>query len=396
MGGNQAKQLKFVKQANPHLDWQIIDELGSGTYGKVHKVRHRTTGDVAAAKSAPIAEDQLFNFADEVAILATCRHPAITGFVDGFYYDSHLWLLIEVCSGGSLSDIMRRRNTPMTEEQNRCICRQLLDGLAFLHGQLVIHRDLNASNILLGDGGLVKLADFGVSAKLKGEQRKRTSFIGTPNWMAPEVVACEKSKATPYGFEVDIWSFGITLIELAERRAPFHDVHPMKVLFKIVSAPPPTFTEPERWSPACNEFLSKCVIKDPYKRPQAVVLLQHEFVQIKDSTGPLLELLPGEQVKTRVEQPDSLPDSPVKEEEPQPPQRPARRASAASSTSSASTSVSPQRPPPRSVPPPIIPAKQAPSVPIVPIAPPESTPAPAPAPAMAVPTGQHPQQRQPV
>eukprot|EP00048_Salpingoeca_helianthica_P016871 m.234613 g.234613 ORF g.234613 m.234613 type:complete len:317 (+) comp19691_c0_seq1:2-952(+) len=269
--------------------WTMSTRLGAGSYGAVHKVTRG--GQVAAAKIATIQkEGELATFQSEVSILVACQNPNITNFIDGYYFENTVWIIIELCTGGSLSDVLSlRKPRGLEEPQIQCIAFQLLRGIEFLHSKFVIHRDINASNILLSEGGLIKLADFGVSMKCKGEPR-RSSFIGSPHWMAPEVVACEQSKKNTYGTSCDIWSLGVTLLELADGRAPNSDLHPMKVLFKIASAPPPTLVAPDAWSPMFNEFLRNALVKDPTARPTATALLPHPFVRGHSAVEPLVAL----------------------------------------------------------------------------------------------------------
>lgn len=291
MGGGGSK-IRNLQCENPATTWQIISDLGSGTYGKVSLVREKTTNAMAAAKIAPIAnEETLQDFATEIAILQSCKHPGITNFVSVYYFENNLWILIEACKGGSLSDILKKRKAGFLERQIKCAAFQMLEALDFLHSHSVIHRDLNASNTLLAEGGLVKIADFGVSAKNKAPGQRRTTFIGSPNWMAPEVVICENSKTVPYSSACDIWSFGITLIEFAEIKPPNSDLHPIKVLFKIASSPPPRLSAEEKWSATFCDFLRLVLIKDQFERPSAIDLLRHSFAKDQSQKEPLIELL---------------------------------------------------------------------------------------------------------
>lgn len=279
MGGGGSK-FKHINRENPLRTWAITGELGSGTYGKVHAVRHRETRQEAAAKVAPIKdEDQLMNFHAEICILHDCHHENMTNFIDAFYDEGNLWILIEQCVGGALKDVIRKRKRGLAEAEIRCCAYQMLSGLAYLHENNVVHRDINASNTLLAAGGVVKLADFGVSARLKTEASRRTSFIGSPHWMAPEVVRCENSQENPYTNVCDVWSFGITCIELAEQNPPNSDLHPMKVLFKITGGPPPTLADPKAWSASFPAFLATALVKDPAQRPGARQLQAHEFAR---------------------------------------------------------------------------------------------------------------------
>lgn len=289
MGGGPSR-LRHLQRENPSLTWLILSDLGSGSYGKVHLVRNRSTGEQAAAKVASLQkESQLETFMDEVKILVSCRHTNITNFLGGYFHDNTLWILIEVCTGGSLAAIIKKKKAGLEEPQIQCIAYQVLRALEFLHASLVVHRDINGSNVLLAEGGLIKVADFGVSAMCKGEIR-RSSFIGSPNWMAPEVIACENSRAHVYGASADVWSLGATLIELAETKAPYFDLHPVKVLLKIANSPPPTLAQPERWSPMFAEMLKAAMDKDPRTRQPASKLLLHPFCRDQSAVSSLVAL----------------------------------------------------------------------------------------------------------
>uniref|UniRef100_A0A8C4ZP62 non-specific serine/threonine protein kinase n=1 Tax=Gadus morhua TaxID=8049 RepID=A0A8C4ZP62_GADMO len=232
------KQYEHVhRDEDPEEIWEIIGELGDGAFGKVFKI------------------------------------------------------LIEFCAGGAVDAIMLELERPLTEPQIRVVCRQTLEALAYLHDNKVIHRDLKAGNILLSASGDVKLADFGVSAKNTKTLQRRDSFIGTPYWMAPEVVMCETSKDRPYDFKADIWSLGVTLIELAQIEPPNHEMNPMRVLLKIAKSEPPTLMQPSRWSPEFRDFLRKALDKNVDQRWGTAQLLQHPFVSSVAENRPLRELV---------------------------------------------------------------------------------------------------------
>uniref|UniRef100_A0A667XY79 non-specific serine/threonine protein kinase n=1 Tax=Myripristis murdjan TaxID=586833 RepID=A0A667XY79_9TELE len=236
------KQYEHVhRDVNPEEIWEIIGELGDGAFGKVYKAQNKQNGTLAAAKVIDTkTEEELEDYMVEIDILASCNHHHIVKLLDAFYYETKLWILIEFCAGGAVDAIMLELERPLTEPQIRVVCKQTLEALAYLHENKVIHRDLKAGNILLSLDGDVKLADFGVSAKNTKTLQRRDSFIGTPYWMAPEVVMCETSKDRPYDYKADIWSLGVTLIELAQIEPPNHEMNPMRVLLKIAKSEPPT------------------------------------------------------------------------------------------------------------------------------------------------------------
>ncbi|XP_031410359.1 STE20-like serine/threonine-protein kinase isoform X2 [Meleagris gallopavo] len=226
----------------------------------------------------------------EIDILASCDHPNIVKLLDAFYYENNLWILIEFCAGGAVDAVMLELERPLTEPQIKVVCRQTLEALNYLHENKIIHRDLKAGNILFTLDGDIKLADFGVSAKNTRTIQRRDSFIGTPYWMAPEVVMCETSKDRPYDYKADIWSLGITLIEMAQIEPPHHELNPMRVLLKIAKSDPPTLAQPSKWSSDFKDFLKKCLEKNVDLRWSATQLLQHPFVTVT-SNKPIRELI---------------------------------------------------------------------------------------------------------
>ncbi|XP_051896691.1 serine/threonine-protein kinase 10-like [Pristis pectinata] len=289
----KARQYEHVKRdVDPEDVWKIIGELGDGAFGKVFKALNKETGAIAAAKViSSLNEEELEDYMVEINILGSCDHPNIVKLLDAFYYDNNLWILTEFCAGGAVDAIMLELERGLTEPQIRVICRQMLEALNYLHDNKIIHRDLKAGNVLLTLEGDIKLADFGVSAKNTHTIQRRTSFIGTPYWMAPEVVQCETMKDTPYDHKADIWSLGITLIELAEMEPPHHELNPMRVLLKITKAPPPTLALPSQWSLNFKDFLRKALEKNADVRWCVKQLLQHPFVASVSSNKPIRELI---------------------------------------------------------------------------------------------------------
>uniref|UniRef100_A0A670XY06 non-specific serine/threonine protein kinase n=1 Tax=Pseudonaja textilis TaxID=8673 RepID=A0A670XY06_PSETE len=289
----RSKEYEHVRRdLDPNDVWEIVGELGDGAFGKVYKAINRETGALAAAKVIETkSEDELEDYMVEIEILATCDHPHIVKLLGAFYYDSKLWIMIEFCPGGAVDATMLELDRGLTESQIQVICRQMLEALNYLHGKKIIHRDLKAGNVLLTLDGDIKLADFGVSAKNMKTVQKRDSFIGTPYWMAPEVVMCETMKDTPYDYKADIWSLGITLIEMAQIEPPHHELNPMRVLLKIAKSDPPTLNYPSKWSPAFRDFLKTALDKNPETRPTATQLLEHPFVSKVTTNKALRELV---------------------------------------------------------------------------------------------------------
>uniref|UniRef100_A0A8C3A3Z5 non-specific serine/threonine protein kinase n=1 Tax=Cyclopterus lumpus TaxID=8103 RepID=A0A8C3A3Z5_CYCLU len=289
----KVKQYEHVhRDINPNDLWEILGELGDGAFGKVYKARNKETGALAAAKVIDTkCEEELEDYIVEIDILAKCDHRYIVKLLDAFYHDNKLWIMIEFCPGGAVDAIMLELDRGLTEPQIKVVCREMLEALDYLHRMKIIHRDLKAGNILLMLDGDIKLADFGVSAKNSKTLQRRDSFIGTPYWMAPEVVMCETMKDAPYDYKADVWSLGITLIELAQIEPPHHELNPMRVLLKIAKSEPPTLEQPHKWSQEFKDFLKKALDKNPETRPTVGQLAEHPFVKSVTSNRPLRELV---------------------------------------------------------------------------------------------------------
>ncbi|XP_015275618.1 PREDICTED: STE20-like serine/threonine-protein kinase isoform X2 [Gekko japonicus] len=311
-GEKKKKQYEHVKRdLNPEDYWEIIGELGDGAFGKVFKAQNKETNILAAAKVIDTkSEEELEDYMVEIDILASCDHPNIVKLLDAFYYENNLWILIEFCAGGAVDAVMLELERPLTEPQIRVVCRQTLEALHYLHENKIIHRDLKAGNILFTLDGDIKLADFGVSAKNTRTIQRRDSFIGTPYWMAPEVVMCETSKDRPYDYKADVWSLGVTLIEMAEIEPPHHELNPMRVLLKIAKSEPPSLAQPSKWSADFKDFLKRCLEKNVDARWSTAELLQHPFVTVT-SNKPIREPI----VEAKAEVTEEVEDGKDKDEE---------------------------------------------------------------------------------
>lgn len=282
--GNDKKKgqwnVNIKKDVDPNQFWEITGEIGEGAFGAVYKARNKETNEFAALKQVEIKnEEDLEDFSVEINILAECAHKNIVGLHEAFFFENKLWMFIEYCGGGAVDSIMVELEKPLTEPMIRYVAHEMCVALAFLHERRVIHRDIKAGNVLLTQDGEVKLADFGVSAKNTKTAQRRDTFIGTPYWMAPEVILCETLKDVPYDYKADIWSLGITLIEFAQIEPPNKEMHPMRVLIKIQKADPPGFDKPSKWSKDFKDFVSKCLIKNPEQRATAQELLEHPFIK---------------------------------------------------------------------------------------------------------------------
>ncbi|KAJ6632875.1 STE20-like serine/threonine-protein kinase, partial [Pseudolycoriella hygida] len=296
LGGGEAKKKRLYNNIRMDCDpteyWDMVGELGDGAFGKVYKAQHRETHRYAAAKMCTLEdEENLSDHMVEIDILSEIRHPNIVELYEAFSLDDKLWMLIEYCDGGALDSIMVELEKPLTEPQIAYVCKHMTEGLSFLHKNKIIHRDLKAGNVLLTMDGGVKLADFGVSAKNKHTLQKHDTFIGTPYWMAPELVLCETFRDNPYDYKVDIWSLGISLIEFAQMEPPNSEMSPMRVLLKIQKSEPPKLDQPSKWSKEFNDFLAKSLIKDPQHRPTTEDLLLMPFIRGDLDSKPIKDLL---------------------------------------------------------------------------------------------------------
>ncbi|KAL4636181.1 myosin-IIIb isoform X1, partial [Arapaima gigas] len=273
---------------DPSSDWEILETIGKGTYGKVYRVTSRKDGSQAAVKVLDPVNDVDEEIEAEYNILRSLsNHPNVVKFYGMFFKaddlsGGQLWLVLELCNGGSVTDLIKGllvRGCRLEEPIVSYILYGALLGLQHLHSNRIIHRDVKGNNILLTTEGGVKLVDFGVSAQLTSARLRRNTSVGTPFWMAPEVIACEQQYDYSYDTRCDVWSLGITAIELADGEPPLSDMHPVKALFKIPRNPPPTLKHPENWCRAFSHFIAQCLIKDFERRPSVTHLLEHPFIK---------------------------------------------------------------------------------------------------------------------
>eukprot|EP00761_Pharyngomonas_kirbyi_P012859 gb/GECH01012886.1/.p1 GENE.gb/GECH01012886.1/~~gb/GECH01012886.1/.p1 ORF type:complete len:447 (+),score=139.60 gb/GECH01012886.1/:1-1341(+) len=262
-----------LSKEDPKELFEFLETLGEGAYGIVYKARKKTDGNIYALKVVPF-ENDMSDVAKEIGILKKLKSKYIIQYHESFQVDSELWIALEYAGGGSVSDMMTILKDVLTEPQIACICNAVLHGLDDLHRDRKIHRDVKAGNVLLTKDGDVKLADFGVAAQLTNTMSKRNTVIGTPYWMAPEVI-----QESSYDGKADIWSLGVTAIEMAEGRPPYSGIHPMRAIFMIPSRPAPSLSEPDKWSDEFNDFIAQCLQKNPDDRPRAKELLRHKFIR---------------------------------------------------------------------------------------------------------------------
>ncbi|XP_046607249.1 neither inactivation nor afterpotential protein C isoform X1 [Neodiprion virginianus] len=299
-GGGTLQRLDSIQ--DPGKRYTLKDRIGSGVCGDVFEATDLQAGNKKVAiKVQKLTQDTQALIVEEYRVLRDfAGHPNLPEFY-GIYRrrsgkktePDQVWFVMEFCEGGSVMDLVRglaASDKKLKEEHIGYILKEVVKALLHLHENNVVHRDVRGNNILLTKNGEVKLVDFGLSRMIKGELGKRKTCIGSPCWMAPEVVTSKDTPETGYGSRVDVWAIGITAIELADGKPPFQDMHPSRALFQIIRNPPPNLYRPANWTQNFNDFIAECLEKNPDNRPFMAEIMEHPFLsELPENDYPLAQ-----------------------------------------------------------------------------------------------------------
>lgn len=289
-------------EGDPNKIFTDLREIGHGSFGAVYYARRiNCAREVVAIKKMSISgkqsDEKFHDIVKEVKFLSALNHKNCIEYKGCFFNEGTAWLVMEYCLG-SASDIVEVHKKPLKEDEIAAVCHDSLCGLSYLHSKNLIHRDVKAGNILLTDNGTVKLADFGAASMIS----PANSFVGTPYWMAPEVIlAMDEGQ---YDGKVDVWSLGITCIELAERKPPYFNMNAMSALYHIAQNDPPSLSTANEWSNDFRHFVDSCLKKNSYERPTSSQAVTYDFIVKSRPRNVILDLI--NRTKTAVRELDNL------------------------------------------------------------------------------------------
>jgi len=275
----------LLSKEDPNVIFKDARKVGEGAAGEVFLARDARTNDMLAIKKMPINTQNIKLLTTEIGIMKSSIHPNIVRYIESYMVSDTIWVAMEFMAGGCLTEVLEQHpnGCKMTEEQIALVSLSCLRGLSYIHSLHRIHRDIKSDNILLSGDGLVKLADFGYAAQLTVDKQKRNTIVGTPYWMAPELI-----RGQNYDQKVDIWSLGIMCMEMAEGEPPYMDFPPLRALFLITTKGIPPLKETARWSNEFKDFVAKCLDKENETRLDANDMLKHPFLR---KAAPPAELI---------------------------------------------------------------------------------------------------------
>jgi len=279
----------LVSKDDPTKVYLNPTKIGEGAAGEVFLATDTNTNEQIAIKKMPLNAQNIKLLTSEIHIMKESTHPNVVRYLDSYRVEDKLWVAMEYMGGGCLTEILEQfEDVQMTEGNIAWVCQETLKGLAYIHSLHRIHRDIKSDNILLGSRGEVKIADFGYAAQLTQQKNKRQTIVGTPYWMAPELI-----RGQEYDTKVDIWSLGIMIMEMAEGEPPYMEFPPLRALFLITTKGIPDLKEPSKWSQHFQNFVSLTLEKDPSARPDANELLKHPFMKTSTGGNGLVQVIEG-------------------------------------------------------------------------------------------------------
>jgi len=279
---------QYINHTDPKILYDTIQIINEGGSSKIYSALEKKTQTRVAIKQIDLKNYQIETFTNEISVMKSCsKHRNILLLRDVHLIPGYLWIVLEYMDAGCLTDILEEyQHIQMNEEQIAKVTMDTLKALLYLHSFHRIHRDVKSDNLFLSRNGHIKLGDFGFSTQLTKSKSKRNSVIGTPYWMAPEMI-----KGEEYDTSVDIWSLGITVMEMAESEPPYMEHPPIRAVYYIVNKGVPTLKDKDKWSQEIKDFISFILVKDPKQRPKAEELLVHPFLSKACSTKVIADLI---------------------------------------------------------------------------------------------------------